>query len=175
MTAEEFVINSKKLILTKEEIIQNDLLETYNKEFDIQGNNKSLPKINHYLNNEIFNFMNNYNTENYFVLKVFFDDEISIEDNRVYFAFTDYERLFINLDNNEIQAVDYEDSNMIENVAKNDFYFFDVLNIFLEYSSNCLRKNIDFRDENINKQYYDLCVKAAGGVKYKMFYKNIFS
>lgn len=170
MTAKEFVTNSKKLVLTKEEIVKYDLLETYNKEFDIQDYKKSLLNINNYLNNEILSFINNYDTENYFVLNIFFDRETSIEDNRIYFAFTDYARLFINLDNNEIQSVDYEDSNMIENIAKNDGCFFDVLNIFLEYSSNCLRRNIDFRDENINKQYYDFCVTAAGGVKYKMFY-----
>lgn len=174
MTAEEFVIKAKKLILTNEEIVKYDLLESYNKEFNIQNKNTISPEIDYSSNNEILNFINRYNTENYYVHQIFFDKEITKVDNRIYFATTNYERLFINIDNNEIQGVDYEDSNMVENIAKSDSCFFDVLSIFLEYSSNCLRKVIDFKDENINKQYSDLCVKAAGGIKYKMFYKHIF-
>lgn len=171
MDSLEFVEKSKEFILSKEEIFHYDLIDRFNNQFDIKPRVNTLPEIE--IKNQIVKFVENFQTGLLRFLLISFEDFYSIKGSMIYFASSDYYRIFIDQSNNEIFAEEFDDSERLIPVAKDDAHFFDVLLVLQEFCSKRYRKIVELNDKSISNEYYNRCLIAAGGIRYKQFYKTI--
>lgn len=102
-----------------------------------------------------------------------FMEELRYENGMTLFCISSYSVLAYKSFNTEVIEYDREETSILDYAAKNGECFLTSLLYFLELQSLRFQGLVDMDDEVINRKYFDLCMGAAGGIKYSGFFKKI--
>jgi hypothetical protein len=98
-----------------------------------------------------------------------------ISQSKGLFIFAGSSSSYLTFKNSDSKVIEYDRDEwaFLNYCAKNTTAFLQALLPMFEMYSLRFQKIIDSDDEKINNEYLEKCVQAAGGSKYKRFYKNI--
>ncbi|MEP6612127.1 MAG: hypothetical protein ABJA76_09595 [Mucilaginibacter sp.] len=175
MTLEQYIQSLQNIKPSEKKLLQSGFTEVplhiiKNYVLEKKGN----ADINHnFPDSLIFNLFNTYDTWYLRFADFTFNREIVERDGLFIFGDSSSSELCFKSFDSEVMEIDHDEHTVLEYCAKDTESFLKALLFIFELYALRFQNLADVGDDIVNQKCLNDCVEAAGGIRYKRFYRDI--